>query len=183
MKAFKSHLGLSMVSTLIFAGACASLPHDVAQGVVNRWHQPSAVAGRQLLDEYGVPDDVTPRRLTWNHRGAWKRTEVWDRKPVYLSPVDLAVIKQTVDYQLTVQQAGALLMFSDGLEIDLERGELASRSSREDINYLTLNLADEIVRGDRTVAQAQSEFVRQLRLAAAGKVSPYMTRLLFPREE
>lgn len=183
MKAAKTRLGLSAVSTLIFAGACASLPRDVAQGVVNRWQEPSAVAGRQLLDEYGTPDDVSPRRLTWNHRGAWKRTEVWNRKPVYLSPIDLAVMKQTVDYQLTSQQAGELLAFSDGLEIDLTRGELSSRSSREDINYLTLNLADEIIRGDKTVAQAQNEFMRQLRLAASGKVSPYMTGLLFPREE
>ncbi|HXT01780.1 MAG TPA: hypothetical protein VN915_13985 [Elusimicrobiota bacterium] len=182
MKAFKSRVGLSAVCTLIFAGACASLPRDVAQGVVNRWSEPSAVAGRELLDEYGTPDDVTPRRLTWNHRGVWKRTEVWNRKPVYLSPVDLAVMKQTVDYPLTYPQAGELLAFSDSIEVDLDKGELSSRSSREDINYLTMNLADEIIRGDKTVAQAQMEFMRQLRLAASGKVTPYMTGLLFPQE-
>ena len=180
MKAAKNRLGLSAISTLIFAGACASLPRDVAQGVVNRWAEPSSVAGRQLLEEYGTPDDVTPRRLTWNHRGAWKRTEVWNRKPIYLSPVDLAVMKQTVDYPMSVQQVGELMAFSDCLEIDLVRGELSSRSSREEVNYLTLNLADEIVRGGRTVAQAQTEFMRQLRLAASGKVTPYMTGLRFP---
>ena len=43
MKALKSRVGLSAVCTLIFAGACASLPRDVAQGVVNRWSEPSAV--------------------------------------------------------------------------------------------------------------------------------------------
>jgi hypothetical protein len=171
--------GLSAVGTMFFAGACASLPNDIAQGVVNRWAPPSAAAGRLLLDEYGTPDDVTPNRLTWNSHGEWKRIVVWNRKPVYLSPVDLAVMKQTVDYPLTYAQARELLAFSDTLEIDLAHGELSSRSSREDINYLTLNLADEIVRGQKTVAEAQTAFVRQLELAAAGKTTPYMTGLLF----
>ena len=182
MKDATRRLGLSAVSTLIFIGACATLPRDIAQGVVNRWAPPSAAAGRQLLEEYGTPDDVTPNQLTWNHRGPWKRTVVWNRKPVYLSPADLAVMKQTVDYPLTRGEAGELLAFSDCLEIDLSRGELSSRADREEINYLTLNLADEIVRGRKTVSEAQIAFMRQLQLAAAGKMTPYMTGLLFPPE-
>ena len=105
---------------------------------------------------------------------------MWNRKPIYQSPVDLAVIKQTVDYRLTGAQAGELLAFSDSLEVDLAHGELSSRSAREDVNYLTLNLADEIVRGQKTVVEAQVAFRRQLELAAAGKTTPYMTGLVFP---
>ena len=180
MKEATRRLGLSAVCTLIFVGACATLPDDIAHGVVNRWAPPSAAAGRRLMDEYGTPDDVAPNRLTWNNRGAWKRTVVWNRKPVYLSPVDLAVMEQTVDYPVTHAQAGELLAFSDCLKIDLARGELSSRAGREEINYLTLNLADEIVRGQKTVAEAQTAFLRQLELAAAGKSTPYMTGLVFP---
>ena len=180
MKEATKRLGLSAMCTLIFAGACATFPDDIAHGVVNRWAPPSAAAGRRLMDEYGTPDDVTPNRLTWTNHGSWKRTIVWNRKPIYDSPVDLAVIKQTVDYPLTEEQAGELLAFSDSVEIDLVRGELSNRSNREDINYLTLNLADEIARGQKTVAEAQTAFVQQLRLAAAGKSTPYMTGLVFP---
>ena len=180
MKDSTKRLGLSAVCTLIFTGACASLPDDIAHGVVNRWETPSAAAGRRLIDEYGTPDDVTPNKLTWNNHGSWKRTVVWNRKPIYQSPVDLAVIKQTVDYRLTGAQAGELLAFSDSLEVDLAHGELSSRSAREDVNYLTLNLADEIVRGQKTVVEAQVAFRRQLELAAAGKTTPYMTGLVFP---
>ena len=173
-------MGLSVVSTLILFGACASLPDDVARGVVNRWAPPSAAVGRRLLDEYGLPDDVTRARLTWNHRGAWKRIVVWNRAPVYLSPADLAVMEETVDYPVTLDQAGKLLAFSDSLKIDLSHGELSSRSSREEINELTLNLADEIAHGRKTVVEAQTAFARQLDFAAAGKTTPYMTGLLFP---
>ena len=180
MKKATRRLGLSAVSTLIFVGACASLPDNIAQGVVNRWPAPSAAAGHRLMDEYGTPDDVTPNQLTWNNRGSWKRTVVWNSRPIYRSPADLAVMKQTVDYPLTQAQAGELLAFSDSLEIDLARGELSSRAGREEINYLTLNLADEIVRGQKTASEAQTAFVRELQLAASGKTTPYMTGLLFP---
>lgn len=176
-------LGLSAVCTLIFAGACASLPDDVAHAVVNRWAPPSAAAGRQLLEEYGTPDDVTPSRLTWYHHGDWKRTVVRNREPVYRSPADVAVIEQTVDYPLTQAQAIKLLTFSDDLQIDLRRGELSSRSNREELNYLTLNLADEIARGDKSVAEAKTAFIRQLELSAAGKSSPYTGGLLFPTKD
>lgn len=182
MKERARRLGLSTISTLILAGACASLPRDIAQNVVNRWAPASAAAGRQLLDEYGTPDAIGLNRLTWERRGAWKRTVVWNRKPIALAPVELAVMEQTIDYPLTADQAAALASFSDCLEADRARGELSSRSSREELNFLLLNLADEIARGERTVAGARAMFFRQLDLAAEGKYSPYMNGLMIPKD-
>jgi hypothetical protein len=180
IKEHAGRLGLSTISTLIFVGACASFPRDIAQGMLNGWAPPSAAAGRQLMDEYGTPDEIGRNRLTWNRRGAWKRTVVWNRKPIALAPVDLAVIKQTIDYPLTSEQARTLTGFSACLEVDLERGELSSRAGREEINFLLLNLAGEIVRGERTVAEAQEMFYRQLDLAASGESATYMNGLVIP---
>lgn len=167
------------VLALTLAAGCASLPRQVADAVVNRWAGPSAEAGRLLLDEYGLPDDVTPNRLTWRRHGGWKRTVVWNRAAIYRSPADLAVMQQTVDYKLDLMQAVRLLAFSDDLVIDLQRGELSSRGGHESINFLRLNLADEIARGVKTVPEAQAAYTRVLALAAAGKSSPYTEKLLF----
>lgn len=169
----------ALMCALLAAGGCASLPHDVATKVLDRWEGPSAAAGRALLERYGVPDDVTPNQLTWDRRGTWKRTVVWNQAPVYRAPADLAVMEQTVDYRLDLMQTVQLLAFSDGLVIDLAHGELSSRAGNEGINYLTLNLADEIVRGVKTVPQAQAAYTRVLALTAAGKTSPYTEKLLF----
>ncbi len=48
---------LSAVCTLICADICATLPDDIAHGVVNRWETPSAVA-------YRLPWMNTARRTT-----------------------------------------------------------------------------------------------------------------------
>lgn len=169
----------ALFCALLASGGCASLPSDVATKVIDRWEGPSAEAGRALLQRYGVPDDVTPNRITWDRRGAWKRTVVWNREPVYRTPGDLAVLEQTVDYRLDLMQTVQLLAFSDGLVVDLAHGELSSRAGNEGINYLTLNLADEIARGAKSVQQAQAAYTRIVTLAAAGKTSPYTEKLLF----
>ena len=179
MKDRMSRLGWAAMGALVLAGGCASLPRDIARGVVKRWAAPSADIGQWLLDEYGLPDDVTLNRLTWDRRGPWKRTVVWNKTPIYRSTADLAVMQQTVDYRLSLKQAADLLAFNDGLEIDLARGELSSRARQEEINYLALNLADEIARGRKTVPQAQAAYARVVELTAAGKSSPYTGGLLF----
>lgn len=166
---------------LLFAAGCGSFPRAVADKVVDRWSGPSAAAGQILLDQYGVPDDVTPNRLTWRGRGGWKRTVVWNRRPVYRSPADLAVMEQTVDYPLDLMQAVQLLAFSESLVIDLASGELTSRGGHESINFLRLNLADEIARGVTSVPEAQAAYRRVIALTAAGKTSPYTEKLLFSK--
>ncbi len=179
MKDALGQLKLSAVCALLFVGGCASLPRDIAQGVVNRWSTPSAAVGRKLLDQYGLPDDVTINQLTWDRRNGWKRIVVWNRAPIYRSTADLAVMKHTVAYRLDLKQTAQLLAFNENLEIDLSRGELSSRTGQEGLNYLTVNLADEIVRGLKTVPQAQAAYSRIVALTAAGKSSPYTERLLF----
>jgi hypothetical protein len=165
-----------------FAAGCASfkrIPDELAQIVTGRWAAPSAQAARALIDEYGLPDDITPGKLTWNDHGSWKRTVVFNRKPVYRSAADMDVIEQTVDYALTPAQAAEMLAFSDSLTIDLSKGELSSRSDRESANSLNLNLAVEVARGLKTVPEAKIARARIQELEASGKSSPYTTGLLF----
>lgn len=161
------------------ARARAYLPDTVVRGVVHRWAEPSARVAHRLLDEYGLPDDVTPQRLVWNGRGSWKRTVVWNRAPVYRSLDDLNVVQQTVDYPLSPDLAARLLAFRGSLVVDLQRGELSSRAQREEVNYLTLNLADDIARERKTVEEAQASYRKILALEVSGKSSPYMSGLLF----
>lgn len=162
------------------AGAASfNLPRSTAEAVVKRWAPPSASAGRALLGEYGLPDDVTPWRVTWNDRGPWTRVAVWNRKPVYRSQGDLSVMEHTIAYPLTSAQAVALMAYSASLTVDLARGELGSRGLTEADDYVNLNLAHEVAAGLKTPAQAAAAGERIRELAAAGKSSPYATGLLF----
>ena len=165
---------------LLLLAACSNLPRKAADAVVSRWSAPSADAARRLLDQYGVPDDASVNNLAWNGNGPWRRTVVRNRPRVYRSPRDFDLVVQTVKYPLTREQAAELIAFSPALTVDVDRGELSSAASREEVNCLNLNLADEVARGRKSIAEAQAAYVRTLDLAAAGKSSPYMSELRFP---
>ena len=159
--------------------ASAHWPDTIARGVVKRWAAHSAMTGRVLLDKYGLPDDVTPFRMTWNNKGPWKRTIVSNQKQLYRSLDDFNVLEQTVDCMVPFDRAAELLAFRDGLVVDLEHDELTSRADREEVNFLTLNLVDDMLHGRKTIAQARSSFDELIALEAAGKSSPYLTRLIW----
>lgn len=163
----------------LLLGGCADLPRKAADTVTDHWSPPSAAAAKQLIARYGAPDDATPKRLTWNKKGPFLRTAVWNRPEVYRTPRDFDLIEQTVSYKVDRAQAAELISFSPALVIDTAKGELSSRGSREEINFLNLNLADEVARGRKTAQEARTAYVRTLETTAAGKSSPYVTGLRF----
>jgi hypothetical protein len=65
------------------------------------------------------------------------------------------------------------------LTADARRGELAARSDREALNFLSLNLGMDILTGERTPEEASQYFYKAIELHYAGKSVPYMDKLLF----
>lgn len=174
--------------TLAAAG-CASLqtqvsrtPADralIAKAVVSDWSNVSALAARRLMAQYGPPDDIRSGYLAWNRKGFWKRIIVWDVAPPYVSGEEVGVIEHTIDYPLTARQEADLTAFSRRLIIDRDRGELSVRCDREENAFLSLNLADDVVRGLKTVAQARAAYTKLPDLAASGNSPTYAQGLLF----
>ncbi len=176
-----TNLRAAAFGVLLLLAACSGVPKKAANVVVDHWSRPSVDVARRLMDLYGAPDDATPNKLTWYGKGPWLRTVVWNRPQVYRAPRDFDLVVQTVRYDVTREQAADLVAFSNALVVDVGRGEISSRASREEVNYLNLNLADEVVRGVRSVDDAKVAYRRILDLTAAGKSSPYLAELRFPR--
>lgn len=150
---------------------------DLAEATVEQWYAPSASAARRMMDEYGVPDQVQPDALTWSGNGPWKRTVVRNLPTTYGPPEDQGAIEQTVDYGGSALLA-SLPLFDDHVRFDGSARELTARSDSEEMNFLRLNVADDIARGS-SPADARSFAARVLSFEAAGKTSPYLQRLRF----
>ena len=56
---------------------------------------------------------------------------------------------------------------------------MSARCDAEGANFLALNLADEIVRGKRTVSDARKMYLEQIMLMKAMKPAPYTEKLMF----
>jgi hypothetical protein len=136
------------------------------------WPGTPRLAARLMLEKYGPPQRIQPDRLDWDGRWPWKRMSV-DASRISRP------LEQVLDYDVPNSRRAALLRFRHGLILYAEEGELAARSDREEFNFLTLNLAHEIVRGARGPAEARFFHAQICRLAQTGKQSPYTSGLLF----
>ncbi len=133
------------------------------------------------MSRYGEPDEVGAHRLIWHANGPWKRTIVRNLPWPYSDAVgeELGVIEQSVVYDLTPEQAAGLAAFSRRLAFDPARMEMTSRADREGLNYLRLNLADDVLRGRITAPEAQETYARTVALEASGKTTRYLQGLTF----
>jgi len=151
-----------------------------AEREVERWPSRSRTAARVTMARYGMPDEVGEDALVWRSNGPWKRTTVHRRAWLrYAFGAEPDCVENTVAYEVPARSLEDLARFDGRVSADPARAELSSRAGSESVNYLILNLADEIVNGKRTVAEAKAFRARILRLADSGKASPYLAGLLF----
>lgn len=150
---------------------------DLAGQLTAEWSNQSRLAARRLIEEYGAPDEVRYGRLVWNRKGPWKRIVVRDIRPAYVEGDELGLVEQSVDYALMPPPGGGRSAFPDGVAYDPNTGELSARSDREELNFLRLNLADDVARGRLTAPEAKDSYAKIVELEMAGKSSPDLHRL------
>ena len=151
----------------------------LAEATVGSWWSAASRAAGRMSEKYDVPDEVRSGYLVWNGNGHWKRTVVRNVTPPYGPVVEVGVLEQTILYPLTPGQVVDLGAYDCNLDYDHDTRELTARSDREDVNFLRLNLADDIVNNRMTPEQASHLHARILELENSGKSSPYMQGLRF----
>jgi hypothetical protein len=138
-----------------------------ARRAVENWPDAARRSAGHMLDSYGAPDTVTNDMLVWRNNGPWHETVV-SREPVQHNfPFPHQdVLAQTIYYDVPLERYEDLVRFDGSLLLDRTRGTITARSDMEAGNFLALNLAHEIVNGQRSVnearrihAEAMSEFM------------------------
>lgn len=151
-----------------------------AEKLIESWPTRPRFAARITMARYGMPDEVGEDALVWRANGPWKRTTVHRRAWLrYAFGGEPDCVENTVAYEVPTRSLKDLARFDGRLSADPERAELTSLAGSEEVNYLVLNIADEIVNGKRTVGEAKAFRARILRLLDSGKSSPYLSGLLF----
>ncbi len=164
-----------LAAVLAFALSAGGAPS--VEKAMNGWPEKAKTAARVTMERYGPPDEIGPDALVWYDNGPWKRTIVYRRAwPRY---EDRDHLENTIGYRVPGPRLEALERFDRRLDADARYDEMTSRSESEAVNFLVLNLAHEIAAGRRTAEEARLFAARTARLAAAGRSSPYLKKLLF----
>jgi hypothetical protein len=144
--------------------------------VIADWPEHSRDLAQAIIQDYGPPDSVQPSQLSWEGHRPWKTIVVYRDALASGRPNGF---QQSVAYDVPVRKWRELGAFDRGVEYDPVAHELVAHTDSETANFLALNLADEVIRGRRTAADACDFYDKTLALSFAGKSSPYTRKLLF----
>lgn len=160
--------------------AQSSISSESVSSLISSWPTSSQKAANSMINKYGLPIAATDMALVWGEAGPFKRTIVYKEESTHFFPVEHRdVIQQFVDYRVPTNKVVDLWRFDGSLTPDRTRGELSVRGDSMEMNILSLNLADEIVRGRLTVDNAKQEFARSAALYQVGNYNQYTDGLNF----
>ena len=162
-------------------GLQLSVPLSQAEAIIATWPEAPQKGARQMLEQYGPPNEATPTKLLWYRKGPWKRILVTSDVLIHNFPAPHSdYLTQWIDYHVPVDKFDEIGRYDGSCLVDRTAGEAAARCDSEAANMITLNLMHEIVVGKRTVEEARQVYAENMAGYIMGRPAPYAERLLFP---
>lgn len=162
------------------AGKKSSMSVQTPESAISRWPGASQTVARALIAKYGEPNTFDDDSLVWYDNGEWRKTIVYRKAPEsFMGLHSRDILEQSVAYAVPDAKIGDLKRFDDRIKYDKASGEISSISENENLNYLALNLADEIVSDKRSPQEARDFYRKTVKLSESGKSSVYTGGLLF----
>src|SRR3989344_4993404 len=145
------------MDTVAFSSVRAPLTKSpFSPHVVDNWPTQSRRMAQQLMSWYGLPAEVSESMAIWYNNGPWKRTVVHRDGVSHNFPVAHAdILEQTVSYRVPMGSLENLTKFDGSVVVDRTRGELTAECHNEAMNFILLNLAHDIVHGEKTPEEAR----------------------------
>ena len=162
-------------------GARHVVPLPEVEALIADWPEAPQRGARQMLEQYGPPNEATPTKLFWYQKGQWKRILVTSDVLIHNFPAPHSdYLTQWIDYKVPVEMFDALGRYDGSCLVDRTAGEAAARCDSEAANIITLNLMHEIVTGRMTVEQARKVYAENMMGYTMGRSAPFAERLQFP---
>lgn len=144
------------------------------------WPDESREAAELVIDTHGPPDEATESVLIWHHRGPWKRIEATRDFDGHEFPAPhIDAVESFLQHEVPPEKASDLVAFEGSVAVNRTRGELSARCHDEQANFLALNLADDIVREEKTVQEAREYYAHEFLAYRKKEPTPYMEKLRF----
>ncbi len=161
-------------------GTLSSMPDGEVDKIIATWPEAAKIGVKQMVLQYGQPNEGTPTKLIWFDRAPWKRIQLTSDQVLHRFPSPHAdFLTQYIDYEVPLDKVGELGRFTGSFLIDRASGEVAARCDSEGANFLSINLMHEIVTGKRSVDDARAFYSETLSSYCLGESAPHCEGFLF----
>jgi hypothetical protein len=160
------------------------MPRLGVRNIIASWPDDSRLTAQDIINKYGEPYEATPSMLIWYNNGPWKKTVVYRDTVKHNFPVPHTdAVEQFVNHEAPMEKACELAAFNGSLVIHCTRGEISSCCRDESLNFLTINLAHDIIMDKKTFERARSDYAESFVKYRRQEPVPYMEKLQFVPEE
>lgn len=156
------------------------MSQDVREAVGD-WPQKQQDLVQEMINKYGEPSGVMASRVVWD-----EPSSPWDEIIIYRDAVDhdfpishQDYLEQSVLYEVPADKMDELANFDGSVIIYLTEGRLAARCDQEAANFLALNLAHDIITGEKNVQQARDTYADAVKRMKNGEEVALMQELNF----
>lgn len=145
------------------------------------WPETPRKVATEVMAKYGLPNEGTPNMLVWYNNGPWKRTILYRHEVAHKFPkMHTDLLQQSIDYRVPNDKFDDLAAYDGSVVAERTNGELSARCDKEGANFLALNLANDVIRGRKTVEEARRFYANAIKtFTESGKMAPYMMGLKF----
>lgn len=148
------------------------------------WPEASQLAAREMRGRYGRPDVESEELIIWLDKKQWRMITITKTEYEHSFPIDHTdVLQQTVSYKVPPELYDDLALFNGSLSIDRTQGTMSARCDLEANNILTLNLAHDIITGNKTVEEARKAYANILIEKMLGGNPEYTRKLNFTQQD
>ncbi len=162
-------------------GTRYTVPLSEVEAIIERWPTAPKEGARQMLEQYGPPNEATPTKLFWYRKGPWKRIQITSYVLTHNFPAPHSdFLTQWIDYHVPVDKFDEIGRYDGSCLVDRTAGEAGARCDSEAANVITLNLMHEIVTGMRSVEAAREVYAENMAAYTMGRPAPYAEQFLFP---
>jgi len=132
---------------------------EQAEQIIQDWPETATMAAKAMIEKYGTPAEATPSLLIWYKNGPWKRTVVYKEEIDHDFPMPHKdVLEQFIDYEVPPDYFDDLAHYDGSVIVERTKGEISARCDKEGANFLALNLANDIVKGNKSVEEARQSY-------------------------
>ncbi|MBC7538227.1 MAG: DUF4142 domain-containing protein [Bacteriovorax sp.] len=148
--------------------------------IVENWPARPRLAVQEMMAKYGAPLEATSETMVWHNAGLYKRIMVTKMEVPHDFPKPhMDFLEHTVSYNVPTDKVSDLVAFDASMTINKTAGEMSARCDLEGHNILTLNLANDIIKGKKSVEQARKAFGEFVVADVEGKHPSYVYKLQF----
>lgn len=148
--------------------------------IIRAWPATPQKVARKMISKYGQPHEMTPTHLIWHNNGPWKMTTVYKQEIPHRFPMPHTdLLEQEINYRIPAHRFDDLATYDGSVVVERTKGTIYARCDKEEMNFLALNLAHDIVIGKRSVDNARQFYAMTAKAFMSGRSSAYTKGLLF----